>query len=209
MRLLNQLLNISIIFLVASAQLIVPQIVLDQTAEGSQRIMTQPAVPEDFTSPPMLSDQLSLEPQASIFFSYARESAKLSGILSGVGEYSGQKYTVFVPTNKAVMTLARKPHQSVEDGTIEITDEEAERQSQVNVERWLSAHFIPGTIGLDKGAEGEHQTLLDGKPLSLSRLPSHHTPEWANWRVNSESHIIAKREAPNGIIYLMEGVIEV
>ncbi|KAG8858879.1 hypothetical protein FRB91_009123 [Serendipita sp. 411] len=109
MRLLNQLLNISIIFLVASAQLIVPQIVLDQTAEGSQRIMTQPAVPEDFTSPPMLSDQLSLEPQASIFFSYARESAKLSGILSGVGEYSGQKYTVFVPTNKAVMTLARKP----------------------------------------------------------------------------------------------------
>ncbi|KAG8805132.1 hypothetical protein FRC17_005714, partial [Serendipita sp. 399] len=130
MRLLRNLLNISTIFLAASAQLVVPQIVLDKAPEGSQQIVAEPAYPEDFVKSPMLSDQLSLEPQASIFFSYARDSEKLSSILFGVGEYSDQKYTVFVPTNTAVIALARKPNQLVEDGSIEITGEEAERQSQ-------------------------------------------------------------------------------
>lgn len=58
---------------------------------------------------PVLSDVMSLEDQASIFFSYARESAKMSAILSGVDEYNGQSFTVFVPNNKAVMALSRKP----------------------------------------------------------------------------------------------------
>lgn len=29
------------------------------------------------------------------------------------------------------------------DGSIEISDEEADRQSQENVERWVSAHIVP------------------------------------------------------------------
>lgn len=64
---------------------------------------------DDFIRGPMLSDKLALESDASIFFEYARQSYRTSGILSGLGEYGGQKFTVFVPTNKAVMALARKP----------------------------------------------------------------------------------------------------
>lgn len=106
----KQFLNISALVAIASAQLVIPQVVLDYTPGQEQQVMPDP-VSDDYASvAPMLSDKLSLEPQASIFFSYARESAKLSGIMSGVGEYGGSnKYTVFVPTNRAVMALARKP----------------------------------------------------------------------------------------------------
>jgi hypothetical protein len=109
---LQQILNISALIAITSAQLVIPQVVLDQTPGlGEQQRQQQQSMAEDDTPllAPMLSDQLSLEPQASIFFTYARESAKASGILEG-GEYDGvQQFTVFVPTNKAIMALARKP----------------------------------------------------------------------------------------------------
>ncbi len=55
-------------------------------------------------SQPTIADLLTIEPSASIFYSYARE-LELS---SQFGDPSVQN-TVFVPTNKAVMSLARKP----------------------------------------------------------------------------------------------------
>jgi hypothetical protein len=107
---LQQILNISALVAISSAQFVIPQVILDQSP-GQQQVTVMGDDTSNFTPRvPVLSDELSLEPQASIFFSYARESAKLSGILEGVGEYGGrQQYTVFVPTNKAVMALARKP----------------------------------------------------------------------------------------------------
>jgi hypothetical protein len=61
------------------------------------------------TSQPTLADLLTIEPSASIFYSYARE-LELSSMLSD----HDAKLTVFVPTNKAVMALARKPSVAVE-----------------------------------------------------------------------------------------------
>lgn len=55
-------------------------------------------------SMPNLADLLTIEPTASIFYSYARE-LELSAIFSDTRANS----TLFVPTNKAVMALARKP----------------------------------------------------------------------------------------------------
>ena len=52
----------------------------------------------------MLSDILTIQPSASIFFSYARDTR--------VGELlkkDGADISVFAPTNKAVMALAHKP----------------------------------------------------------------------------------------------------
>jgi len=56
------------------------------------------------SSKPTLADLLTIEPSTSIFYSYAREleiSARFAD--------DSVKYTLFVPTNKAVMALARKP----------------------------------------------------------------------------------------------------
>src|SRR5271170_2063620 len=103
--LLSRILGILALFAAASAQLIMPQLILDHAKPQPGVIIQEPAA-SVFKIGPMLSDQLALEPQASIFFTYARESAKLSGILSG-GDNG--KHTVFVPTNKAIMALERKP----------------------------------------------------------------------------------------------------
>jgi len=56
------------------------------------------------TTQPTLADLMTIEPSASIFYSYARE-LELSAIFADTRASS----TLFVPTNKAVMALARKP----------------------------------------------------------------------------------------------------
>lgn len=56
------------------------------------------------TPKPTLTDLLTIEPRASIFFSYARE-LELSTLFAVLDTQT----TLFVPTNKAVMALARKP----------------------------------------------------------------------------------------------------
>ncbi len=67
-----------------------------------------PAAPMDFGRPsnllPTLFDLLTIEPTTSIFFSYARE-LESSRLLVDLDS----NITVLVPTNKAVMALARKP----------------------------------------------------------------------------------------------------
>ena len=56
------------------------------------------------TPQPTLADLLTIEPSASIFYSYARE-LELSSIFSE----PSAKVSLFVPTNKAIMALSRKP----------------------------------------------------------------------------------------------------
>lgn len=65
--------------------------------------MSEPYAPLT-TSQPTLADLLTIESSASIFYSYARELE-----LSEQFVNSNTKNTLLVPTNKAVMALARKP----------------------------------------------------------------------------------------------------
>ena len=53
---------------------------------------------------PTLADLLTIESSASIFYSYARE-LELGETFADVDSVN----TLLVPTNKAVMALARKP----------------------------------------------------------------------------------------------------
>ena len=55
-------------------------------------------------SQPTIADVLTIESSASIFYSYARELE-----LSSQFANPRAQNTLFVPTNKAVMALARKP----------------------------------------------------------------------------------------------------
>lgn len=115
---------------------------------------------------PTLADLLTIESTASIFYSYARE-LELSSMFSQDTEHGGQMLTLLVPTNKAVMALARKPwvnsylgysygcysvftaisnrHQGPAplEPEIEISEQEIDSLRKKNVERWVSAHIIP------------------------------------------------------------------
>ena len=74
----------------------------EQTPLGSVD-MTEGYTP--FTSTqPTLADLLTIEHSASIFYSYARELE-----LSSQFNDAEARNTLFVPTNRAVMALARKP----------------------------------------------------------------------------------------------------
>ena len=57
------------------------------------------------TTKPNLNDLLTIESSASIYFSYARETA-FSKELS----VADNQLTLLVPTNKAIMALTRKPY---------------------------------------------------------------------------------------------------
>jgi hypothetical protein len=77
------------------------------TASANQIVF--PNVPMDDSRPasnvrPTLFDLLTIESGTSIFFSYARE-LELSRLFVNVDS----NLTLLVPTNKAVMALARKP----------------------------------------------------------------------------------------------------
>ncbi|KAJ7915530.1 hypothetical protein B0H13DRAFT_1610399 [Mycena leptocephala] len=151
---------------------------------------------------PTLADLLTIEPSASIFYSYARELT-LSNMLS----VSDGSATLLVPTNKAVMGLARKPHQGPPvDPDIVITDEEFDSKSRENVERWVSAHIIPQSpIAFDE----TYPTLLDGKSISFepSKKGNSDTLDWSQVVIGGNVHIIGKREASNGVLYLIDGTI--
>ena len=78
-------------------------------ATGAAEQIVFPNVPMDDNRPApnvrsTLFDLLTIEPGASIFFSYARELE-----LSRLFVDANSNLTLLVPTNKAVMALARKP----------------------------------------------------------------------------------------------------
>lgn len=141
--------------------------------KADQTIFSPPHTPEtdslaDLVRPagnlPTLADLLTLEGRASIFYSYARETDMSARFVRAEGE--GEGTTVFVPTNKAVQALARKPyvllssllftgyrylcmflfilfcrHEDPEGTAVTSTD-----ASQYNVQRWVGAHIIPVRI---------------------------------------------------------------
>ncbi|KAK0504261.1 hypothetical protein EDD18DRAFT_1305941 [Armillaria luteobubalina] len=156
------------------------------------------------TTKPLLSDLLTIESSASIFYSYARELE-----LSKMFEDENSRLTVLVPTNKAVMALARKPHQgpaSIDEG-IEITQEQFDKQSRKNVERWVSAHIIPVLVpflcDFDLHASVTYETLLDGKSVEFEVKGDGQTI------INGDTRIKDIKEAGNGVIYLIDGTISV
>lgn len=77
-------------------------------SEDDQIVMSaglgEPDYTPTVTPQPTLADLLTIEPSASIFYSYARE-LELSTIFSD----SCSRVSLFVPTNKAIMALSRKP----------------------------------------------------------------------------------------------------
>jgi hypothetical protein len=81
---------------------------ISSASENDQFVMSvglgEPDYTPQITPQPTLADLLTIEPSASIFYSYARE-LELSSIFS---EPCAQ-VTLFVPTNKAIMALSRKP----------------------------------------------------------------------------------------------------
>lgn len=155
---------------------------------------------------PTLADLLTIEPSASIYYSYARET-KLSLEFDTANQY----LTLLVPTNRAVMALSRKPHQGPPSAVpvIEMSEQQFDEQSKRNVHRWVSAHIIPSHISLSN-APVTYDTILEGK--SVTFIPTSETaqdsPDWARVVLEDGSRIISMKEGMNGVLYLVDGTID-
>ncbi|KAL0952186.1 hypothetical protein HGRIS_008798 [Hohenbuehelia grisea] len=213
-----------------AAQLLSCSFLLAVASQDLQQVMTDthhPISPQT-TPKPTLADLLTIESSASIFYSYARE-IDLGAIFSDVNA----RNTLLVPTNKAVMALARKPHQGsgrIGDG-IEISEEDFDKASKQNVERWISAHVIPvcprrftdrspvayrirqllQQSPISLSPDSRYPTLLHRKSVTFSSAPDADPsrPEWTSVLLNGEARIVDKKEAMNGVMYLVDGTVSV
>jgi len=157
------------------------------------------------TSKPLLADLLTIESSASIFYSYARE-LELSRMLSD----PSASITIFVPSNRAVMALARKPHQDpppLADDGIDISEEEFDKKSRKNVERWVSAHIIPESLITLKSQE--YPTLLERKSIRITPVSKNNGKgaDWSRVTVEDGVHITGMKEGLNGVLYFIDGTI--
>jgi hypothetical protein len=87
-------------------------------ASMADQVVFEPVLlPDDsFSRPgqqPSLYDLLTLQTRASIFHSYLREIADIYERISGDLHGACANSTLLVPTNKAVMSLPRKPYVNV------------------------------------------------------------------------------------------------
>ncbi|KAJ7168319.1 hypothetical protein C8R43DRAFT_983978 [Mycena crocata] len=172
-------------------------------SQGEQIVMTSEPILQQ-SMQPTLADLLTIESSTSIFYSYARELAS-SDMFSATENGS---ITLLVPTNKAVMALARKPHQGppTADTGVVITEQEFDSRSKENVQRWVSAHIIPQSpIAFDQ----TYPTLLDKTSITftLSKKGDANAPEWSRAVLGENVHIIGKREASNGVLFLIDGTV--
>ncbi|KAI0640117.1 hypothetical protein C8Q77DRAFT_1046548 [Trametes polyzona] len=165
----------------------------------------EPFVPVTNAGKPSLADLLTIESSASIFYSYARE-IELSKLFAD----AGAKTTLLVPTNKAVIALPRKPHEGpapVDEGVI-LSEAEFDSMSKKNVERWVSAHIIPGSL-VSLLSPAEHATLLEGKNVTFSAVDDGDSgaPEWKRVLLDGGVRLTAMKEASNGVMYILDGTV--
>ncbi|KZV71023.1 hypothetical protein PENSPDRAFT_651052 [Peniophora sp. CONT] len=151
-----------------------------------------------------LFDLLTIEPSVSIFFSYARET-EISKLLVD----TSIKNTLLVPNNRAVMALARKPHQDTSpvDNSIEMTEQEFDEHSKSNVLRWVSMHIIP--VADIEPTDREYPTLADDKSIVFKVVDKDsEKPDWARVAIDGVTHLVQKKEASNGVFYIIDGTVK-
>ncbi|KAK4058547.1 hypothetical protein OIO90_000709 [Microbotryomycetes sp. JL221] len=163
-------------------------------------------------SAPTLADRLSQHSnQASMFYDYCRSSVSVSSMLQAVAVPGQQsKHTVLVPVNKALMALARKPHQgpptssrSTTNGKIEMSQEDEERSSAAYLERFVKRSIIKGEVSWetpDKVEQMTFETMDEGQSIRFERTND-------GWLANGVAILDRDDAASNGELLFIDGVL--
>ncbi|KDQ12241.1 hypothetical protein BOTBODRAFT_34524 [Botryobasidium botryosum FD-172 SS1] len=189
---------ISIKAIVSALFLVVPVV----SARLVMPLPKQQAPFDQFSSgPPTLVELLTVQSSSSIFYDYLREIPQFSERIAD----RSVNTTLFVPSNKAVVALPRKPNQGPNlEGNINISEQEFDERSKLNVQRWVGAHIVPAAVSLSSGES--YPTLHDDVFVKFKKVSSAH-PEWKGYVVEPDTAIIGALEASNGVVYLIDGTI--
>lgn len=149
------------------------------TQQQQQPLMAQEGASPFTASKPDLAALLTRSSKGSMFYEYARDSTTVTKLLSAPWIGSGQRYTVLVPLNSAILALSRKPHQGppqADDAGTIISNkmlggsEEEEKERAAYLEEWVRLHIAQDVVELDgKGWEGtQWQTLVNERQVSFA-----------------------------------------
>ncbi|KAF8635283.1 hypothetical protein AX15_000463 [Amanita polypyramis BW_CC] len=170
-----------------------------------QTVLKDDSFSPQIHSKPSLADWLTIEKPVSIFYTYARD-LELSSLFTD----ERARLTLFAPTNKAVMALARKPHQgpSTPDDGAYVSDQEYDRISKENVRQWISSHIIPESP-IDLDSTESKPTLLGGKSITFRPISKNdgQCPTWSRVTLEDGIKILRMREASNGVLYVIDGTV--
>ncbi|KAK4053524.1 hypothetical protein OIV83_001692 [Microbotryomycetes sp. JL201] len=167
---------------------------------------------------PTLADRLSVHAsQASIFYDYCRSSASVATMLGAAalpGNPAG--HTVIVPVNKAIMSLARKPHQGPlpspstspdsagqvhanDDGD----DDDEDKAAAAFLEAFVKRHIITGLVPWERPQDIEgrqFETMHASDTVEFKQTED-------GWLVNGVTILDRDDLASNGDILFVDGVL--
>lgn len=98
--------------------------------------------------------------------------------------------TLLVPIDKAILDLPHKPHQNPSGNT-------DDNDARSNAESFLAAHIVPG----DLKAGDEKPTLKKGLSVRLEER------DGGLVVVPGDAKVVGEKEASNGRIYYLDGVV--
>lgn len=173
---------------------------------------------------PNLADLLTIQTQSSIYYSYARDT----DISKRFTEDNSNGITLFVPTNKAVQALARKPNDDPHADISQLSNEEFYVRSSDRVKQWVGAHIVPmspidltsatpydtltpGVSVTFKPAQGQSRAPVGGGVETQDGLPDldDDKPVWKKYILNNGIKILDEKVASNGVIYIIDGTVDI
>lgn len=125
-----------------------------------------------------LTDALTSSRQSSLYYDYLRLAAPVA-LHAALALPPPAYSTLLVPTNSAILSLARKPHQGPANpvrvdvpegmvGTTVIDEQKEEEAREKYLARWLERHALKGRVDLDgEGWEAKSYTAFDGAQLTF------------------------------------------
>ncbi|KAM0788580.1 hypothetical protein ACM66B_001702 [Microbotryomycetes sp. NB124-2] len=169
------------------------------------------------SSAPTLADRLSVHAnQASIFYDYCRSSATVATMLSAA-TIAGQQHTVIVPVNKAIMSLARKPHQGPPPSSsppswsssrsdrahVNNDEDDEDKVAAAYLESFVKRSIIKGLVPWDKPQEIEgrqFETMQPGETVEFEQTED-------GWLANGVAILDRDDLASNGDVLFIDGVL--
>lgn len=125
-----------------------------------------------------LADALTSSRQSSLYYDYLRLAAP-AALHNALAAAPPAYTTLLVPTNSAILSLARKPHQGpanpirvdIPEGMVGATviDEQKEEEAREKyLAKWLERHAVSGRVMEDAEWQGMVYNTLDGGDVSFS-----------------------------------------
>lgn len=95
-----------------------------------------------------------------MFFDYVRDFASVSSLL-----VAASNTTIFVPTNQAITSMSRRPHEDILGANQLHSAQEREEDSKSRLEEFVRMHIVPRAI--DLASDGRLQTMLPGRTIEV------------------------------------------